>query len=292
MNSPTQQHLLVIGASSLVGRRLREIAPQFQGSVQFTGNTKLTPGDLKLDAYAPELFSPVSPIAAVIFCAPISRLNEALLQRLQKAGMKRLVVFSSTSILTKITSNDAAERLMLEQLKAGEELVRSFCAQSAISWTIFRPTMIYDEGRDKNVSQIMRVIRRFGFFPIAGKAQGLRRPVHAADLAKAALDVLKKEACTNKIYVLSGGEELTYKQMVERIYSGMGLAPLILPMPLLLWRLGFLAKSFFTPRSGVNFEMARRMNKHMNFEHTEASSDFGYSPRAFLPKFSASLPQA
>jgi nucleoside-diphosphate-sugar epimerase len=287
MENSAYSRLLVIGGSSLVGRRLRELAPRFPGNMQFTGHKNLAAGDHELDADAPQRFSLSGSIDAVIVCAPISRINAALLQRLYDLGMRRLVVFSSTSILTKTTTNDPLEQSMLQRLQAGEELVRSFCVKAGVAWTILRPTMIYDEGLDQNVSQIMRVILRLGFFPIAGNGRGLRRPVHAADLASAALSALTSKACAGKTYSLSGGEVLTYKQMVARIFWGMGRAPRIIPIPLFIWRIGFLCKSLLAPGRAVNFEMARRMNKHMNFEYTDAAKDFGYSPRSFQPDFGA-----
>lgn len=287
MEPAKQISLLVIGGSSLVGRRLRDLAPQIPGRVQFTGHRNIAIGDLKLDADAPRDFSPPEPIDSVIVCAPIWRINTPLLQRLYDIGMRRLVVFSSTSILTKTTTHDPNEQLMLQRLQAGEELVRSFCVNAAVTWTILRPTMIYDEGLDQNVSQIMRVIRRVGFFPIAGSGCGLRRPVHAEDLAAAALSVLKSDASAGKTYALSGGEVLTYKQMVARIFWGMGRPPRIVSIPLILWRIGFFTKGLISAGSAVNFEMARRMNKHMYFEHTEAAADFGFSPRGFQPIFGA-----
>jgi len=282
---PIPQTLLVIGGSSLVGHRLREIAENFPGAVQFTGRSRLSPGDLVLDARAPERFSTNEKITAVIVCAPIRLVSDALLRRLYDLGMRRLVVFSSTSILTKVQTTDAAERDMLAQLQNSEALVKRFCEHASVRWTILRPTMIYDEGRDQNVTQIMRLIQRSGFFPIAGAGAGLRRPVHAADLAAAALIAVQTAACNGKTYNLSGGEELTYRKMVDRIFAGMGRSPFVVSLPLFVWRIGFWLKSLVQPGGGTNFEMARRMNKDMNFDHDAASADFGYSPRAFQPHF-------
>ena len=88
----------------------------------------------------------------------------------------------------------------------------------ASPYTIFRPTLIYGVGRDRNVADIARFAKRFGVFPILGKGLGLRQPVHAADLAEACILAVDSSASFNRIYNLSGGETLTYREMVERVF--------------------------------------------------------------------------
>ena len=70
-------------------------------------------------------------------------------------------------------------------LEQGEDALRKWAELNRVQWVILRPTLIYGYGQDKNVSEIARFVRRFGFFPLIGKAQGLRQPVHADDVAEA-----------------------------------------------------------------------------------------------------------
>lgn len=279
--------LLVIGGSSLVGARLREAAVFYPGLVRFTGHKTLASGDLALDADHPETFAPDFQFENVIVCAPIWLVSDELLERLFSLGMTRLVVFSSTSVLTKTQSGDAYEQGVVAKLAVGEQRVEAFCAGAGIAWTILRPTLIYDEGQDQNVTQIMRTIQRLGFFPVAGRAGGRRRPVHARDLAAAALQAVQSPAAANKAYNLSGGEMLTYRQMVARVFRAMGRTPLIVPVPLFVWRMGFAALGLLRKggEGAANVEMALRMSQHMDFSHEEAARDFGYAPRPFTPKF-------
>jgi nucleoside-diphosphate-sugar epimerase len=197
------------------------------------------------------------------------------------------VTFSSTSVLTKTQSGDAYEQEVVAKLAAGEQRIHAFCANAGIGWTILRPTLIYDEGRDQNVTQIMRTIRRLGFFPIAGKADGRRRPVHARDLAAAALLAVQSPAAANKAYNLSGGETLTYRDMIARVFRSMGRPPLIIPLPRFVWRLAFGALALVRKggKNTSNMEMALRMSQHMDFDHDAATRDFGYAPGPFAPKF-------
>ncbi len=139
--------------------------------------------------------------------------------------------------------------------------------------------MIYGQGTDQNVSFIARVVRRCRFFPLAGRGSGLRQPVHAEDLASACLAVLDNPRTFAKSYDLSGGEILSYREMVERVFQGLGLAPRILtvPVPVLRW---FIRVIRILPRfRKLTPEMASRMNMDLCFDHAEATSDFQFTPR-------------
>lgn len=87
-----------------------------------------------------------------------------------------------------------------------------------MGWVILRPTLIYGRGRDRNITVIARFIRRFGFFPVLGRATGLRQPVHAEDVALACHRALEAPAATNRAYNISGGETVTYREMVRRVF--------------------------------------------------------------------------
>ncbi|MDV6332977.1 epimerase [Asticcacaulis sp. 201] len=283
--------LLVIGARTLIGRRMPEAIARAgwpEASVSYTSRQPVAGQGLILDTERPEAFSPDCRFPAVIVCAPIWLITDALLERLVDLGMKRLIAFSSTSRLTKATSAEPAERDVVARLAAGEQTVSTFCQARGVAWTILRPTLIYDEGADENVSRIADTIRKLGFFPVCGLASGLRQPVHARELAQAAMQALTARPAYNTAYNLSGGEDLSYADMVRRIFEAMGRAPVIVALPEILWRLGFLGLNLVRPRRlKRNVHMALRMNVDLWFDHSAATRDFGYAPGRFHPDFSA-----
>ncbi len=280
-----QGNLLVVGARSLIGRRMREAVADWPGEVRFTSRRPLSGQSLIFDLDHPETFEPGMDFSHVVMCSPIWLASEAVLTRLVELGMTRLVAFSSTSRLTKGESSEAAEREVVAQLAKGETAIADVCAANGVAYTILRPTLIYDEGQDENVSQIASLIRKLGFFPVCGQASGLRQPVHARELARAAIQALPAEAAFNQAYNLSGGEALTYREMVERIFRGMGRKPLIVPLPLEVWRLALGALDWLRPNKTLkrNVNMAARMNVDLWFDHAAATHDFGYQPGPFAP---------
>ena len=111
----------------------------------------------------------------------------------------------------------------------------------------------------------------------------LRQPVHAEDLAEAVCAVLKSDATCGRSYNLSGGETLSYRQMVERIFVAEGRTARVLPLPLGPLRLLLRLLSLLPRFRYVKPEMADRMSQDLIYDHGDAARDFGYAPRGFWP---------
>ncbi len=201
--------------------------------------------------------------------------------------IKRVIGFGSTSLFSKANSADASERHLAARLAAVEDAISHFCGPLKIKWTVFRPTLVYDCVGDKNITLIARFIRRFGFFPLVGKAAGLRQPVYADDLAVACLMALNKPATFYKTYNMSGGETLSYREMVERIFSSLAKPARFLIIPGWLFRWAIRVMMLLPGKRHMNPEMAIRMNVDLCFDHANATRDFGFSPRLFLPSWRA-----
>lgn len=228
----------------------------------------------------PTLVAQLNGAHTLIHCAPIWLLPAQLVS-LKGTNIRRLIVFSSTSVVSKRQSTDSAEQSLVAQLADAERDIHQFCVDANWSYTIFRPSMIYGYGLDQNVMHIARFIKRYGFMLLVGNASGQRQPVHADDLVSAALEALKNPKTHNQIYSLAGGEILSYQNMVRRIASGLDKKSRTLSLPLWLFRavlsLASALGSFaYTP------EMANRMNQDLVYDISDAERDFGYQPAAFL----------
>ena len=202
---------------------------------------------------------------------------------LEKAGIQRLIAFSSTSRLVKIDSSDASERKLAETLAEAEEKISAWATKHNIKYTILRPTLIYDEGKDKNISMIASFIRKFGFFPVVGNGSGLRTPVYAGDLATAVMQILNLPDTKTPYYNLSGGESLTYNDMVARIFKAMHRNPRILHVPAMLLVYAIRCARILPRFKHWTTGIAVRMQKDQVFSSEDAIQDFAYNPRAFYP---------
>ncbi|MCD6035122.1 MAG: glycosyltransferase family 2 protein [Rickettsiales bacterium] len=202
------------------------------------------------------------------------------LEKFAAAGVKRLICFSSTSIQGKANSHNDYERDLVLKFQEAEEKVSRMADRLGIAWTIFRPTLIYGIGFDRNISSIVKFIKTFNFFPVYQEAKGLRQPVHADDLAKAVISVLNNPATFGKCYTLCGAEQLTYYEMVGRLFDALNMPRHIGSLQLLPHMID--AYSLLMRAPETNSEIARRMNHDLVFDDTAARQDFGYRPRPFL----------
>lgn len=281
-----REPVLVLGATSLVGGHvLPRLVEQRAVTVALSRGSKdedpsgvrWIAGDLAAPA---DIAFPF--VDTVLSLCPIWLLPAAL-PALAKAGMRRLVAFSSTSVSGKARSSNAGERAVAARLAEAEAQVRKFCEAHEVAWTLLRPTLIYCEGRDGNVSRLAGLAERFKVLPLAGPGRGLRQPVHAEDLAWAAMAAAVSPQTPGRAYDLPGGETLTYRQMVERIFLGLDRTPRIICAPLPLWRLGLRLAG--ERLAGATEAMGERMNQDLTFDGEPAARDFGWAPRMFKPVF-------
>ncbi len=218
----------------------------------------------------------------LISLAPIWVLGRMLHESDSAPG--RIIAFSSTSAISKINSPDPAERKTAEMLRLGETLLRDYAEKHGIGWTILRPTMVYGAGLDKNVAVIAGFIERYRFFPLFGEACGKRSPVHAADLANAALACLTHQTKENSLYALSGGNVISYREMVMRIFEALGHKQRTVRIPLSAARAAIRMVALLPRYSHLLPSMANRTSQDLVFGSGDAIRDFGYSPRPFRPE--------
>ncbi|MDM8557964.1 NAD-dependent epimerase/dehydratase family protein [Candidatus Parabeggiatoa sp. HSG14] len=223
----------------------------------------------------------ISQSSLLFHVAPLPLLPPLLTHLPNNAPLKKIIAFSSTSCFTKANSPDPKERRIATQLTEAETALITICQARDIAWTLFRPTLIYGCGIDKNVTFIARFIRRFGFFPLVGQGKGLRQPVHADDLAIACVQACLSPKAINKAYNLSGGQTLTYYDMVKAIFHHLGKKPRIMSIPLPLFKFTTRCLSGLPTYAHLSAAMIARMNQDLCFDYTMAYHDFGYQPRTF-----------
>lgn len=280
MSKSTPERIGVLGATGLVGTQLlRSLASGDTEVIAFSRKPPAQPAGWVSWRSADD-DDPDGPITHWVSAAPIWATAERF-PLLERHGAQRIVALSSTSIFTKAASPNGPDAKLARDLLAGEDLLQRRAVARGVGWTILRPTLIYGNGADKNVSEIARIISRFGFFPLFGEAKGLRQPVHAADVASACIDALQVPAASNKAYNISGGETLSYRAMAERIFHTLG-RPVVTPrVPLVVFEMAVAIANRLLPGKNWSSAMAARMNLDMAFDHSEATRDFGFSPRPF-----------
>ncbi|MDD3288880.1 MAG: NAD-dependent epimerase/dehydratase family protein [Alphaproteobacteria bacterium] len=199
------------------------------------------------------------------------------------SNAKTLIAVSSTSRFSKSTSADPKERAVADTLEQAEEKLAAWSKDSGVSFTILRPTLIYDGINDKNIARMIGFIRKFRFVPVASPATGLRQPIHADDVAQAIMKAILNANCKNKAFNIAGSEVLTYRKMVEKVFESQNRKPRILLLPAWLLREAFRLASFIgiIKEKHFGFSVFQRMNEDLIFNCAEGLKTLDYKPRGF-----------
>ncbi|MBA3754903.1 MAG: NAD(P)-dependent oxidoreductase [Nitrosomonas sp.] len=280
-----EQQVGLLGATSLVGEcLLQQLIQNHCHITAFSRNpvTQIHPQITwqQLNTINPGKVDAEKKIPVWLCVAPIWVLLEYF-DLLLAYGVRRIVVLSSTSRFTKSTSFDGSERKIAFQLIKGEELVQTWATSHGIEWIILRSTLIYGYGRDKNVAEIAQFIRRFGFFPVFGSANGLRQPIHVEDVASACFYALSTLNLTNRSYNLTGGETLPYREMVKRVFEALDRTPRLFTVPLWFFRMATWGLRWLPRYQHWTAAMAERMNQDLIFDSLDTKQDLNFSPRSF-----------
>ncbi len=205
----------------------------------------------------------------------------SIIPELKRRGIKRIVCLSSTSLFGKKTSTNLKEQQVRDTFELSEQQTEALCAEHGISLAILRPTLIYGDGRDKNISEICAFIDRFGFFPVFGKASGLRQPIHAKQVAIACIRAARASNLSQSSYNIPGGETLTYRAMLQRIFELKGRRARILSVPIWLFSAALSVLRLLPRFQHWTKDMAERMNQNLAFDLSDAKRDFGFDPGPF-----------
>jgi len=278
----------VLGATSLIGRCLLPLLIKNGWSVRAYSRREVNSTDpdiqwVRIPKSPEDLHDLAAESDQICFwiCVASIWVLPDYFSMLEKHGARRIVAVSSTSIFTKSHSGSAEEKLTALKLSAAETRLEQWSADTSVEWIVLRPTLIFGRGMDKNISEIVRLIRRLGFFPLLGKGDGLRQPVHAEDVALACLSALGKKDIANRAYNLSGGETLSYREMINGLFTALGRRPRLIHVPLGLFRLAVAMLRLLPRYRHLTPQMAERMNTDLVFDHADAARDLNFQPRKF-----------
>jgi nucleoside-diphosphate-sugar epimerase len=230
-----------------------------------------------------ELAARPAAFSALVSAGPIELARDAV-RRIDE--LQRAVVFSTSSVFTKQESTDPRERSQIRGILDAEDELRRMCAERGISLCLLRPTLVYGCGLDRNVTRLANWLRRWRFLPVAGRAAGLRQPVHADDLAMAAvaaLAALRPSKGEQLDFILCGGSTVSYREMARRIGEGIGFKARLIPVPpaMLTGVAAWLER--LPGETRIRAAMVRRQNADLVFDDHAARERLGFAPRPFGP---------
>jgi uncharacterized protein YbjT (DUF2867 family) len=258
--------LLLVGATGFLGSAVVSLMAHRQpiALVRPTSDRSQLPKGIELRESDLAEPLPLRDVETLVYCASMGFGHvPRLVRQLEQHGVRRAVFVSTTAIFTSLPSTSRAVRLAAEA--AVEE--------SALDWTILRPTMIYGTARDRNISRLLRFVKRWPVFPLCGNA--LWQPIYVDDLANAVVAALDSPSTSQRAYNLAGAQPLSFADLVRTAAHAVGRRVLLLPVPLMAAVLAARLTRVVTP------EQIHRLAEDKAFSTTDAARDFNFAPRSF-----------
>jgi len=200
----------------------------------------------------------------------------AIIGAAEQAGIKRAVLVSTTAVTTTLSANSKRVRL------AAEESIR----ESALEWTILRPTMIYGDPGDRNLSRLLPLLRRAPVLPVPGGRQ-LQQPVHVADAAHAVLAAAEHREAALRTYDVAGPEPLTFAELLRTAARAVASRTRFVPVPVSPIIAAARGYELLSRNPRIRTEQVRRLAEDKAFSIDDAVRDLGYTPRSFAEGISA-----
>jgi nucleoside-diphosphate-sugar epimerase len=147
-----QAKILVIGGTGVVGGYIEHLLRRGERPFVLSRSKRDTTGIewIRCDMTEPDTLN--LPAVTTLYCTADAVLLANILPQRFGPSLKRVVVFTSTSVMTKQDTEIEAERETLRKLAEAEQTIATACGQRGVGWTILRPALIYKEGRDGNIT--------------------------------------------------------------------------------------------------------------------------------------------
>ena len=195
----------------------------------------------------------------------------------------RVVALGSTSVHGKKDSPDPAERALAQALRDAERRLATAAEARGSALTLLRPTLIYGHGRDRNLSRIVALARRWRVLPLPLRACGLRQPVHVEDVANAVLGALRARSACPGFFDLPGGETLAFDVMVARALAAGAPAATVVRLPGPLFRSGVGLLRALGRLDAAGSGVLARLDQDLAYDPEPARIALGHYPRGFQP---------
>ena len=216
----------------------------------------------------------------------------AIVTAAERAQVRGAVFVSTTAVTTTLPAATKRVRLAAERR----------IAESALAWTILRPTMIYGAPGDRNLCRLLPLLRRVPVLPVPG-GRHLQQPVHVADVAHAVLAAAEligldqaDPALTDPAlagpgpartkpggvtYDLAGPAPMTFDELLRTAGQAVGSRTRFVPVPLPPVLAAARGYELVSRSPRIRAEQVRRLAEDKAFTIQAAARDLGFAPRSF-----------
>ena len=155
------------------------------------------------------------------------------------------------------------------------------CLQdSGVDHVIFRPTLIYGPGDNKNVATMARLARISPIIPLLGGGHFKVQPIYIDDVVSVIIQSIR-QAPRESIYNLSGPEQVSVKEMMQHIVTFTGRKCFFVPVPLKPAQIAVRFYHHLVPMTRLPVKQILELDKHERFDISATRRDFDFAPIPF-----------
>jgi len=171
--------------------------------------------------------------------------------------------------LSALGIDDAKDSLYALSKCKGEELIRKNFSEA----TILRPSVVYSVD-DNFTTKFMTMLSFLPIFPLYYNGSTLFRPIHVSDIAEIIYQIVNQNL-NSLILECVGPEEISLKDILNRLLKLMGKKRLLVPMPLII---AYLSTFFFQmfPKPLITLDQLKLL-KYNNIPSGKFKTNFDLS---------------
>ncbi len=187
-----------------------------------------------------------------------------------KAGVKHFIFVSSASVTYPHTTASSISK---------RECERMVKEQTAMKYTIVRPTLAYNEHGGQEFRMFMDSLTKFPIFtPFIGNGSALKRPVHVDDLMGGFLAIPNNEKAYGKTYAFSGGEPISMWDLAKLMLKHTRQKRIFIPIPIPVCKMIASVMDLFMKNPPLTWNGIAGVMQDANLDNSEAQADLGYKP--------------
>jgi len=187
-----------------------------------------------------------------------------------RSGVKRIVHVSSASVVYPRTTAYSRSK------RECERIVR----ESGLSWTIVRPTLVYDKGHGgEEFDGFLDYLRKFPVVPFIGAGAAKKRPVFVGDIIDGLTAACSDSRPSGAVYNLSGGESISIEAFARLCLRLMGMErkPIVhLPVGLCMMMSRIMEATMKRPP--LRWPVIAGITQDADLDPADSVRDLGYRP--------------
>jgi nucleoside-diphosphate-sugar epimerase len=200
-----------------------------------------------------------------------------------KAGVSHFILVSSASVTYQFTTPYSLSK---------RETERMIKEQTAMNWTIVRPTLAYNENGGEEFNMFLAYLKKYPVVPFIGAGRALKRPVHCDDLMKGFLAIAGNAKTYGKTYAFSGGEAIAIRDMAKLMLKHVGQEKPLITIPIPICRIIAFFAEKFQKRPILTWNAIAGVMQNANLDNSEAQTDLDYQPVSFREGLQKAYPIA